>query len=1179
MRKAACAFILCSICLHSISFSQKKINEAPLRNSIREVNSNVSRNSFSAHSPSTSNVAPPGDRLSMAQLLTPDSLKIFLKNHSAKSSFSGMLSNRLSERKQDSYSCIDTSFVRLFNTYASWIFVENITSLSDGGILISALLYDTTKGINFTWRNYALLLKIDESGNISWIKQFDNADPVTFSTFYMYNAFELSNKDIIGVGSIDTTSGLSQKNNIVYRLNKDGNIIWHTDLHSALYPQDGNYEIFIKSIAEGFNNDLILCGTSFSNSSAGIFETIIRMDNLGNVIWDANYGNYGPYLFGAEGIAVYMVNGQLVEIGLSHGTDYPQTVPALNILNLDYNTGNIKSKRFFRTNYIDPNQAFSKTFIPFRSKCTRLNNGHFLLSGQLFSDYVNVPVTDHFGIIEFDENFNLLKANTISSSQHTNYGSDIIQIDETGKGALALFEYIDPYNANIYFGAFEGDRFLNQRKVQYNGVGLPGLNGITFLKDSSYVLSQSYFKGGTESFIEYRKMHIGDSSSDCMGKDTFFLQFLPLQLIEDPSYFYLDANIPGKVQVLHYNLSQNDTLKVITTDPCKQINHCDTIKIHGNPFICGSQSSILFTAYKNTACGGIVQWNIDNSAIDSLQIQTDTSILVHFKNINWQGQIFASLSAGSCKLPVSDSLAIGIIRLQNAINLGPDTILCRGNKLVLHAGSTFNTYKWQDGSTDSIFNVSSPGKYYVSASDQCGNNFSDTILINGASFPFSIGNDTLRCNKDSIRLTASGGFSNYQWQPLYNMSADTGKTIKVLPLVDTFYIATAQKQPGCFVSDTIHISVLASPGINLGNDTSFCNGQFLSLNAGTGFSSYAWSTGAVSQQINVSQVGAYIVKATAPNGCISSDTLQIINVASLPVFSLGADTALCNTKTLSYNFNLPGAVYLWSDGSTGSQYAISRPGTYSVAVTQQGCTARDTIVVNYKNNPTVFLGNDTAICAGNTLLLEAAYNNASYLWQDGSALPDFIVSSAGVYFVTVNLFECVTKDTIQVAYLDKPVFTLGKDTVICQGQSIVLRPHLNIAANYLWQDGSTQPEIIVKETGLYRLQASNVCGSFSDDIVLTQGLCTLMLPNAFTPNRDGLNDVFSVKYPFPVKGFLLSVYNRFGEKVFETTDMMKGWDGTYKALDQPVGVYTWIVHLQGMDNKEQFGKGIITLLK
>jgi len=138
-----------------------------------------------------------------------------------------------------------------------------------------------------------------------------------------------------------------------------------------------------------------------------------------------------------------------------------------------------------------------------------------------------------------------------------------------------------------------------------------------------------------------------------------------------------------------------------------------------------------------------------------------------------------------------------------------------------------------------------------------------------------------------------------------------------------------------------------------------------------------------------------------------------------------------------------------------------------------------------------------------------------------------------------------------------------------------LQPQLNVPANYLWQDGSTRATLVVKDTGFYSLQASNICGSFSADILIKAGICSLMLPNAFTPNGDGINDVFRAKYFLPVKVFRLSVFNRYGEKVFETTDINKGWDGTYGGRDQPKGIYVWIVQLTGLNNVEQTSKGVL----
>ncbi|MGH2647270.1 MAG: gliding motility-associated C-terminal domain-containing protein, partial [Ginsengibacter sp.] len=118
-------------------------------------------------------------------------------------------------------------------------------------------------------------------------------------------------------------------------------------------------------------------------------------------------------------------------------------------------------------------------------------------------------------------------------------------------------------------------------------------------------------------------------------------------------------------------------------------------------------------------------------------------------------------------------------------------------------------------------------------------------------------------------------------------------------------------------------------------------------------------------------------------------------------------------------------------------------------------------------------------------------------------------------------------------------------------------------------------------SGKYTTYVKDANGCIVYDTVLLSvaGACGLLLPNAFTPNSDGVNDIFRVKYPFAVKAFSLVVYNRLGEKMFETTDMAKGWDGSCKGKSQPVGVYVWVAETTMVNNSLQTSKGTVTLLK
>src|ERR1043165_436482 len=92
---------------------------------------------------------------------------------------------------------------------------------------------------------------------------------------------------------------------------------------------------------------------------------------------------------------------------------------------------------------------------------------------------------------------------------------------------------------------------------------------------------------------------------------------------------------------------------------------------------------------------------------------------------------------------------------------------------------------------------------------------------------------------------------------------------------------------------------------------------------------------------------------------------------------------------------------------------------------------------------------------------------------------------------------------------------------------------LNTPVDYTWQDGSHTPFYTITAAGIYSLTALNECGAFTDSVTITMGICDITMPSAFTPNRDGLNDVFRVKYPFPVKQFNFNIYNRWGQKILK----------------------------------------------
>jgi gliding motility-associated-like protein len=214
------------------------------------------------------------------------------------------------------------------------------------------------------------------------------------------------------------------------------------------------------------------------------------------------------------------------------------------------------------------------------------------------------------------------------------------------------------------------------------------------------------------------------------------------------------------------------------------------------------------------------------------------------------------------------------------------------------------------------------------------------------------------------------------------------------------------------------------------------------------------------------------------------------------------------------------------------------------------------------------------------LLLDAKNSGSTYTWQDKSNNQTFLVEKPGNYFVTVNSNNCISKDSILISYKLKPVFTLGNDFSICSGELITLKPTIqaNQHLNYLWQDGTNDPTYTVINPGDYILNITNDCGTIADTVVVIKGVCELYVPNAFTPNGDNLNDVFRANYGENITRFKMEVYNRWGEKVFESGDIRKGWNGSYRQNVLP-GVYVWMIKFDTVDRKSQMMKGTVVLIK
>jgi gliding motility-associated-like protein len=215
-------------------------------------------------------------------------------------------------------------------------------------------------------------------------------------------------------------------------------------------------------------------------------------------------------------------------------------------------------------------------------------------------------------------------------------------------------------------------------------------------------------------------------------------------------------------------------------------------------------------------------------------------------------------------------------------------------------------------------------------------------------------------------------------------------------------------------------------------------------------------------------------------------------------------------------------------------------------------------------------------------MLNAANTGAEYLWNTGDETASITVDTAGFYRVTVRKGSCRESDSLRISEVLMPRVDLGPDTTICLGQAYTLDAEAPDVKDYLWADGSNLPVHAVSAAGTYAVTLSNSCGIASDVVRIRTENCAneLVFPTAFTPNHDGRNDLFRPRIFLQISHYSLSVFDRWGRKVFQGTDAEGGWDGTEDGSIAPVGTYLWTAHyIIGSAHTATAQKGTVTLLR
>lgn len=497
---------------------------------------------------------------------------------------------------------------------------------------------------------------------------------------------------------------------------------------------------------------------------------------------------------------------------------------------------------------------------------------------------------------------------------------------------------------------------------------------------------------------------------------------------------------------------------------------------------------------------------------------------------------------------------------------------------------------FQNGWTNPWFNdatwptVQSPSPWIISpvvpgSQSMWVSPFSDTAYFRKS---FFLKGD---CVSSSCQISADNEFELYLNDSLVGTGSNLGLiySYNLTPFLrigkNTIAIKAVNWNTGPYlVSFLANVDYTSAPVIQMSGNDTLCPGLSSTFQVYPNYAAYRWNTGDTTKAISVSDGGLYFVEATDNNACKWVDSARLIVHKPKPL-SIGPDQNICEGESI--RLSASGFVsYVWNVESQDSSISVSKSGTYGLeALDSNGCKSSDSMRLRVFSFADISLGNDRVLCKGDTARIIASFPQSVYEWNTGSQKSEISVKESGNYRVTITNFCGSASDDVNIFFTDLSDFSLMDDTVICEGTSIVLDAKVE-KARYEWSTGDTSESIRVSEPGTYALSVFDNCGNNAYDEVNIYGQLDyeLIIPNAFTPNLDGLNEGYRMYLPKDVN-FKMSIFDRWGRQVFSAEDPEDYWDGTFKGENLPSGVYVYEMSYFDCLYQLQLENGTITLIR
>ncbi len=981
-------------------------------------------------------------------------------------------------------------------------FANHIQTTSDGGYIVCGGTFSFEGDIQINnGIADALVFKLDSNGNVEWVRTLGGSG-VEWANWNI----QTQDGGYLLTGPTDSKDGDFAKNNggrdlWILKLDASGNTLWRQvyggskdDLGNAIVETDIN-GFLIGGHSEVSSGDV-------SNNYGNLDVWVLNCDENGFLIQDYNFGGSNSEM--TEDFR-FTNDGGLILSGFSESNDF----------DLDSNNGQadfwaIKFKPLssgLSNPDLGPDQEICEAEnILLDANVTGCVNCSFLWSDGNMSParIVNVTETSSYSVVITDETgcsvtdeilISLSDLELNISFEHPSGCIDDGMITVEAIGGTGNYSYswsndvFDAVNANLTAGIY--------RVTVSDGI---------CTKDQLVLLQPQN--------ANFPQVELGDDQTICNNAS------ISLEVAEDLTANWSTGETGNSIEI---SIPGYYTVTVTNADGCTAI---DAININGADEIFIDLGEDLST------CESELLISTNLSAIEFIWSNgsTENEIVVS------ESGIYEVTVTDAFGCTNSDQIEAEFLEGIN-LDLGADLTSCGPIELISPIEGL--NYSWNNGSTDRQIQAEQSGNYELLVTDANGCTAIDEIFVEIFESPnVDLGESLNTCESEIIIATNLNGL-DFIWS--------TGSTENQIVVNESgFYEVTVTNEFGCTSSDQTEALFFESLDLDLGLDQSSCGPiQLMSPLEGL---TYSWSNGSTTSETQVDQSGIYELIVTDSNGCTARDEIGIEifespnaelgenlvscesigvslfleeeealwstgstenritveatdwywvtvtnsagcqSVDSIYVEILNADfidieSSYTSCQSVIFDYSNTELDFIWSNGSNESILEISESGFYSITVTNDmGCSSIEEFTVEIVEELTLELGEDISSCE--EIILNTGQSGLNYLWSNGEASNEIIISESGLYAVTITDDSgCSAEDEINVEIFEELDVDLGADITSCS--AVLLETQIS-GLSYLWSTGSTEASIEVTESGFYILEVRTADGCITSDSIMVE---------------------------------------------------------------------------------------------